>query len=255
MLELPSSESAGQTGEDVVTPRPADDVLMSGGCTEPAAQGNTASEHKNDKAGASETASAPTSEAAGPLRAQAHDQTGVEPSEKGEEPAPERSKFRNKRTPAQVEHDRFLIAELTIKGESQMEIAGRINAGRPPEQHVSRELIRNEIAIIKKGWREESQTAIDDQRAELLQQYKVVNRELWASWEKTGNPKFIALWLANNKEICKLQGLYPSPRAGQGLTAAATIQLVGPVEPAKVLGPPAKKPDVDPPGDVLTKVA
>lgn len=286
MIEFLPSESEGQTGEAAVPPRPADDVPMSGGCTNPAAQENTApgsaaSEQRNTSA----TASAPASEAAGPPRDEARDQAVADPSGKGEAPAPERSKFCNKRTPAQVEYDRILTEELTLKGVTQTEIARQINAGRPPEQHISREQVRNEIAIIKIKWQEEQQQSVDEYRAELLQQHYAMRRELWEAWEKSkedakrwleehsgsdgkgdrtrmeriaqcGDPRYPALMVTIDKEIAKLQGLYPSARAGQGsYTAGGAIQLVCHVEPAQVLGPPAQTTHASTPAATLNPAA
>ncbi len=167
--------------------------------------------------------------------------TELEPADAA--PRPGTSKFRNKRSKAQVLHDRLLIDKLMITDRlAQEDMARLINEGRPPENHITRSQVRDDQAAVRRRWREESQRPCDEIRAELVQDAYARRAACWAKWTETGDARFMLLLQGISKDIAWLTGVEASLREGRRGLAANSITLVCPVDPQEVTGPPATTP-------------
>lgn len=91
-----------------------------------------------------------------------------------------------KRDELELASDMAKIAELMHTGiTSKSELMDRINAGRPPEKHVSRQTIANDIGRMKKEWKESALYDFNEAWNQQMDEYnylkKLAYRELFKS--------------------------------------------------------------------------
>lgn len=90
-----------------------------------------------------------------------------------------------KRSPVQRERDRHTIAQMALKGYSQLEIADYLE--------ISQGQISKELKRIKENWRDR---AVRDQalaQGRALAKLELVEREFWEAWQASRSAKETAL--------------------------------------------------------------
>jgi hypothetical protein len=77
-------------------------------------------------------------------------------------------------------HRRRQIADMYLKGRTQMEIAGQLA--------VSQMTVSRDLAIVEAEWRKESIIEFERSRLRELQKLELVEREAWDAWQRSQNP-------------------------------------------------------------------
>jgi hypothetical protein len=77
-------------------------------------------------------------------------------------------------------HRRRQVADMYLKGRTQMEIAGQLA--------VSQMTISRDLAIVEAEWREASKIEFERSRLRELQKLELVEREAWEAWQRSQNP-------------------------------------------------------------------
>lgn len=92
-----------------------------------------------------------------------------------------RSSTAHKRTPLQRLKDLETIAELTLQGVKQSEIAAQLNLSQPQ--------IVYDLRDIKKKWQEKSTMKIEEYIAQEIAELDLIRAELWAGWQRSKVPR------------------------------------------------------------------
>jgi len=93
------------------------------------------------------------------------------------------------------------IAELMhMRITSKSELMDRINAGRPPEKHVSRQTIANDIDRLKKEWRESALYDYNEAWNQQMDEYNYLKRLAYQEFFKSMGIK-LTVTLENGKTI------------------------------------------------------
>jgi predicted transcriptional regulator len=84
---------------------------------------------------------------------------------------------KRRRTKSQINRDAKLIAELYLKGNTQVEISEQLGFSQPTVSRAINELIA--------GWQAANHQAIDQIKAEQLAKINMLELEYWAAWERS----------------------------------------------------------------------
>lgn len=93
------------------------------------------------------------------------------------------SKSRKRKT--EIEQRQRQVAELTLKGHTQSEIAGRLGVTQPT--------VSNDLKAIRAAWRQASVRDFDAAFSEQLEMLTLVQREAWEAWERSKGPGHTAV--------------------------------------------------------------
>lgn len=100
-----------------------------------------------------------------------------------------------KRSEIQIERDREIITELTLKGWTQQRIADYLE--------ISQSQINYDLKKIRKDWLENSHINIDLERKIALKKLELVEREAWNAWDRSQQPEITELAERLNEKINK----------------------------------------------------
>ena len=85
----------------------------------------------------------------------------------------------------EIEQRQRQVAELTLKGLTQAEIAGRLSVTQPT--------VSNDLKAIRAAWRQASLRDFDASYSEQLEMLRLIQREAWAAWERSKEPAHTAV--------------------------------------------------------------
>lgn len=88
------------------------------------------------------------------------------------------------RSQALRDKHRAEVAEMTLKGKTQYEIAEALN--------VSVGTVSRDLAWAKAEWREQAQAAVAEQKAVEVAKVNVLERVHWDAWDKTNDVRHLA---------------------------------------------------------------
>lgn len=143
------------------------------------------------------------------------------------------SKWEAKRTPFEIERDRATIANLYLQGNTQQEIAGKLN--------LSRDAIQHDLMRIREQWQKSTIYDFNDAKTKALAELDHLKAVAWDAWERSkkgrkktsqsetrpggakrgevtatvaneetyGDPRYLQTVRDAISEQCKLLGLYP----------------------------------------------
>lgn len=95
-------------------------------------------------------------------------------------------KARMKRTKAQRDADRELIADLVLHHHLfQAEIARSLNERKDIKYKLSQQMISFDLRQIQKKWIRETMKILDAYKAEQLKKIDQIESELWAAWYRS----------------------------------------------------------------------
>ena len=89
-----------------------------------------------------------------------------------------------KRSRVQRDLDRQTVAQLTLKGWSQMQIAQHLE--------VNHSTVSRDLAVIRKEWKESAVRDFDVDRQQELQRLALAEKEFWQAWERSQEGKEIS---------------------------------------------------------------
>ena len=98
----------------------------------------------------------------------------------------------SQRNPTQLRRDRALAARLHCEGWTQEEIAEEITRrakASGEEYSVARTTIINDLKIVKKQWREDQTTSIEERVAKEIHKLEHVERVAWQTWRESQKKK------------------------------------------------------------------
>lgn len=84
-----------------------------------------------------------------------------------------------------IEQRQRQVAELTLKGHSQTEIAQRLGVTQPT--------VSNDLKSIRAAWRQASVRDFDASFSEQLEMLSLIQREAWEAWERSKGPGHTAV--------------------------------------------------------------
>lgn len=87
------------------------------------------------------------------------------------------------RSTAQRDKHRAEVAELTLKGKTQYEIAELLG--------VSAGTVSRDLAFVRAEWREQAQAAVAEQMALEVAKINVLERTHWDAWEESKDPRHL----------------------------------------------------------------
>ncbi|HUY92897.1 MAG TPA: LuxR C-terminal-related transcriptional regulator [Pirellulales bacterium] len=85
----------------------------------------------------------------------------------------------------QIEQRQRQVAEWTLKGHSQSEIAGRLGVTQPT--------VSNDLKTIRAAWRAATVRDFDASLSEHLEMLTLIQREAWEAWERSKGPGHTAV--------------------------------------------------------------
>lgn len=98
---------------------------------------------------------------------------------------PQVYKSNGKRTVVEKEHDLEFIAELYLKGFSQMDITEQLNEARVGHYELSRQQVRKDIQTIHKRWIETSVNMMEQRMIIECSKLDNVEHEMWNLYERS----------------------------------------------------------------------
>lgn len=138
-----------------------------------------------------------------------------------------------KRTLNQIERDRAQIASMYLSGAQQIHIVEKLTLQNDIE--YSLDMIKRDLIVLRKRWRESSLRDFDEARAEQLEKLDVMELAAWEQWNRscldykktttgsslkegafekeetgiqTGDPRYLTIIHSCIDRRCKLLGLY-----------------------------------------------
>lgn len=88
-----------------------------------------------------------------------------------------------KRTQAQALEDYPIIAALTLRGDTQTEIAEKISSMR--DYTITQQTISNDMKSLEKIWKESAAVDIDVEKGKLKAYYEHLISEAYKAWERS----------------------------------------------------------------------
>jgi len=85
----------------------------------------------------------------------------------------------------QIEQRQRQVAELTLKGLAQSEIAARLG--------ISQSTVSNDLKAIRAAWRQGALRDFDATFSEQLEMLTLIQREAWEAWERSKQPGHTAV--------------------------------------------------------------
>lgn len=85
----------------------------------------------------------------------------------------------------QVEQRQRQVAELTLKGHTQSEIAERLGVAQPT--------VSNDLKAIRAAWRQATSRDFEATFSEQLEMLTLIQREAWEAWERSKGPGHTAV--------------------------------------------------------------
>jgi len=85
----------------------------------------------------------------------------------------------------EIEQRQRQVAELTLKGLTQSEIAGRLGVTQPT--------VSNDLKAIRAAWRQATLRDFDATFSEQLEMLSLIQREAWEAWERSKGPGHTAV--------------------------------------------------------------
>jgi DNA-binding MarR family transcriptional regulator len=85
----------------------------------------------------------------------------------------------------QIEQRQKQVAELTLKGHTQSEIAERLGVTQPT--------VSNDLKAIRAAWRQATSRDFDATFSEQVEMLSLIQREAWEAWERSKGPGHTAV--------------------------------------------------------------
>ncbi|HEV7223298.1 MAG TPA: hypothetical protein VGN42_11395 [Pirellulales bacterium] len=85
----------------------------------------------------------------------------------------------------QIEQRQRQVAELTLMGRTQSEIAERLGVTQPT--------VSNDLAAVRAAWRQATSRDFDATFSEQLETLTLIQREAWEAWERSKEPGHTAV--------------------------------------------------------------
>lgn len=109
----------------------------------------------------------------------------------------------NKRNYQQIEADRIEMNRLALAGMPQAEIADRFDVSQPQ--------VAYDLRIVRERWTDATNTDLESARRRELDLLQRVEDEGLEFWQRTGDPRFLAICLKAGEQRAKLLGLNDHP--------------------------------------------
>jgi DNA-binding MarR family transcriptional regulator len=85
----------------------------------------------------------------------------------------------------QIEQRQRQVAELTLMGRTQIEIAERLGVAQPT--------VSNDLKAIRAAWRQATSRDFEATFSEQLEMLTLIQREAWEAWERSKGPGHTAV--------------------------------------------------------------
>lgn len=106
----------------------------------------------------------------------------------------EKGKTGPKRSEADKERDKLVIADLHLQGFSYRMIADELNGRKGVQYKISHETVRTEFNAIRQEWKARTMLKYDEHIVEMVAQLDLAIREAWKAYMKSTEPEVVTTY-------------------------------------------------------------